>query len=112
MLSIKKKGPRKPPKSIRASLEPAQADAEPQQINLLDSAAVKRELDEATARVSQSSFLFRLYLRTPLIVPVHSGCQGSWVPRRPLREQCQDLSGPHHVSQTVNLFAEPLSPPS
>lgn len=55
MLSTKKKGPRKPPKSIRASLEPAQADAEPQQINLLDSAAVKRELDEATVRAAKEA---------------------------------------------------------
>jgi hypothetical protein len=45
----------KPPKSASSSLA-GKSDTEKQKVNLLDSGAVKRELDEATIRVSFASF--------------------------------------------------------
>ena len=52
MFSSKKKGSKKPPKATQTTLAGSPDDKEPTQINLLDSGAVKRELDEAVARVS------------------------------------------------------------
>ena len=52
MFSSKKKGSKKPPKATQTTLAGSVDDREPAQINLLDSGAVKRELDEAVARVS------------------------------------------------------------
>lgn len=56
MLSNKKKGLKKPPKNASSSLAgSAKQDSEPQKINVLDSAAVKRELDEASIRAAKSA---------------------------------------------------------
>lgn len=55
MLS-RKKGPRKPSKSASSSFAgPSPAAGEDHQINLLDSGAVKRELDEGAIRVTFKS---------------------------------------------------------
>ena len=50
MFGSKRKASKKPAKAAQSSL--AGSAIEPTQINLLDSGAVKRELDEAAARVS------------------------------------------------------------
>ena len=56
MLS-KKKGPRKPSKSVSSSFAgSSQAVDEEHKINLLDSGAVKRELDEGAIRVISKAF--------------------------------------------------------
>ena len=95
MLSNKKKGLKKPPKNASSSLAgAAKQDSEPQKINVLDSAAVKRELDEASIRVSCD---FRLIQpSSPQLCVTDLICTGSqicWVQGRPFCEQCQNCAG-------------------
>ena len=102
MLS-KKKGPRKPSKLVSSSFAgSSQAADEEQQINLLDSTAVKRELDEGAIRVTSKAFTKIQQIQLlPRCVNSHSpftGFQSSWTARRPLCQQRQDSAGSHNVS--------------
>ncbi len=90
----------KPSKSASSSLA-GKSDPEKQKVNLLDSGAVKRELDEATIRVSFLIFadgslqLSSVATRLTCLLP---GCQRRWFPGRSLREQREDLVRASNVS--------------
>lgn len=77
----KKKGPRKPSKSVSSSFAGSpEAAEEEHKINLLDSGAVKRELDEGAIRVNSQPFFkaqqgdvncFTVYIRQPCCLAVY-----------------------------------------